>query len=138
MKPTGKTSSMPGGLAAGAGVSLGLTLGGTGLMAWLVNRELLEMEAVGYGILGMLLMASFLGAMAAFRRIRRRRMVVCLASGGVYLGMLLSITALFFGGQYSGVWTTALLILAGSLTAGLLGVRRGRGGKVQKIRIPRG
>lgn len=135
MKGKGKTMSMAGGLALGALVSLAVTLAGTGVLAYLVNGEHLDMENIGYGILVMLLLGSFLGAQTAFRRIRRRRLLVCLAAGGVYLGILLGMTALFFGGQYSGVGTTALLILAGSMVAALLGKERGRGGKHRKIKL---
>ena len=120
----------------GALTSLGITLVGSAGLAWLIHRERMEMEQVGYGTLGMLLLASFLGAMTAWRKIRRRRMLVCAASGAVYLGILLAIPALFFGGQYSGVWATVLLVLAGSLTAGLLGLRQGRGVAKRKIRLP--
>lgn len=134
-KATGRALSMPAGLAVGGATSLGITLAGSGVLAWLIHREMMEMENVGYGILGMLLLASFLGAMTAWRKIRRRRMLVCAASGAVYLGILLVIPALFFGGQYSGVWVTALLVLAGSLSAGLLGLGQGRGGARRKIRL---
>ena len=133
---TGRTLSMPAGLAVGAAVSLGITLAGAAILAWLIDKERLDMGSVGYGILAVLLLASFLGALVSFGKIRRRRMVVCLASGAVYLGMLLSITALFFGGQYSGVATTALLILGGSMAAALLGLGPGRGGRGRKIKLP--
>lgn len=133
-KTTGRTMSMPEGLAVGGGISLGITLAGTALLAILVDKQIMEMERVGYGILVMLLLGAFLGAMAAYSKIRRRRMLVCLASGAVYMGLLLAITALFFGGQYTGVGTTALVILAGSVTAALLGLGQGRGTASKKYR----
>ena len=134
-KATGRALSMPAGLAVGGLTSLGITLGGSAVLAWLIHRERMEMENVGYGILWLLLAASFLGAMTAWRKIRRRRMLVCCASGAVYIGILLAIPALFFGWQYSGVWVTALLVLAGSLAAGLLGLGQGRGAVRRKIRL---
>ena len=134
-KATGRALSMPAGLAVGGLTSLGITLAGSTILAWLIHREMMEMEAVGYGILVMLLAASFLGAMTAWRKIQRRRMLVCAASGAVYLGILLAIPALFFGGQYGGVWVTALLITAGSIGAGLLGLQQGRGAGRKKIKL---
>lgn len=128
-KMTATTASMPGGLAVGGGVSLGVTLLLSAVLAWLLHRESMAMENIGYGILAMLLLASFLGAETAFGQIRRQRLLVCGLSGLIYFALLLSITALFFGGQYSGVGVTALLILAGSGAAALLGLRQGRGGK---------
>lgn len=125
-KQRGKAMSVPAGLAVGGLTSLGVTLG-TGLaLAWLIHGEHMEMENIGYGIMIMLLAASFSGAEVAYSRIRRQRMLVCVLSGAVYMGILLSMTALFFGGQYSGVGVSSLLILAGCVTAGLLGLRQGR------------
>lgn len=127
---------MPGGLAVGAGVSLGVTLLFALVLAKLVDSERMAFESIGYGIMALLLAASFLGALTAFGRIRRQRLLVCGLSGLVYFGLLLSITALFFGGQYDGVGVTALLVLAGCMSAGLLGLRQGRGGKGKKLRLP--
>ncbi len=135
-KTTGTTMSMPGGLAMGGLVSLGITLAGSAILAWLVDEEMMAMESIGYGIMVMLLGASFLGAVTAYGKIRRRRLLVCAASGLVYIGILLSITALFFGGQYSGVAVTVLLVLAGSVAAGMLGLGQGRGGRRKKIKLP--
>lgn len=135
-KPTGRAMSMPAGLAVGGLTSLGVTLAGVAVLAWLIHGERMEMESIGYGILVLLLIASYLGAITAFRKIRRRRMLVCAASGAVYLGSLLCIPALFFGGQYSGIGVTTLLVLAGSGCAGLLGLRQGRGVGRKKIKLP--
>lgn len=132
---TGRAMSMPAGLAVGGLTSLGITLAGTAGLAWLVHTERMEMESVGYGIMVLLLTASFLGAMLSYGKIKRRRMLVCASSGAVYMGILLLIPALFFGGQYGAVWATALLVMAGSVTAGLLGLRQGRGLGRKKIRL---
>lgn len=134
---TGTASSMPAGLAMGGAVSLGITLLGSAVLAWLVHGERMDLDKIGYGILVLLLLGAFLGAEVAFRKIRRQRLLVCAASGVIYFGLLMALTALFFGGQYSAVGVTALLILAGSGTAGLLGLSGGRGGKGHKIRLPR-
>ena len=135
-KVTGKTMSMPAGLAAGAAVSQGETLLFAGVLAKLVDSERMAMENIGYGIMLLLLTASFLGALVSFGKIRRQRMLVCGVSGLIYFAMLLSITALFFGGQYSAVGVTALLVLAGSAAAALLGLRQNGGGKRKKMKLP--
>lgn len=127
---------MPAGIAVGGLTSLSITLVGVAVLAWLIHKERMAMDSVGYGIMALLLIASFLGAVTAHRKIRRRRMVVCTVSGITYLGMLLCIPALFFGGEYSGVLVTALLVAAGSFCAGLLGLRQGRGAGRRKIKIP--
>lgn len=133
-KPTGRAASMPAGLVFGAVVSLGITLVCAAVLAKLVDMERLAWENIGYGIMVLLLLASFSGAMAAFAKIKRQRMLVCAVSGVVYFGILLSITALFFGGQYDSVGVTAALVLAGSIAAGLLGLRGEGGKKGRKLR----
>ncbi len=134
-KATGKAISMPMGLLVGSGVSMGITLAAAAVLAKLLDSERLAWENVGYGIEITLIAASFLGAMAAFRKVKRQRLVVCAISGVLYFSMLLAITALFFGGQYETVWLTAILILAGSGGAALLGLRGGGKGRRKKIKI---
>ena len=132
-KITGRATSLPAGLAIGAVCSLAAELV---LRAKLVEAETLPVEKVGYGIMVLLIVSSFAGAMISFGRIKRQRMLVCIVSGVIYFAMLMSMTALFFGGQYSAVGTTALLVLAGSGAAALLGLRQGRGAKRTKIKVP--
>lgn len=131
-KPTGRAMSLPGGLAVGAAVSLGITLLCAAALAKLIDMEKMPWESVGYGIIVLLFLASFLGAIAAHRAVKRQRLLVCGVSGLLYFGLLLSITALFFGGQYEGVWPTAAVVLCGSICAFLLGLRGGRGGRRRK------
>lgn len=135
-KVTGRAMSMPAGLAVGAAASLAVTLLLAAVLAKLVETERLAQENIGYGVMVLLLAASFIGALVSFSRVKRQRMLVCCVSGLIYFAMLMSITALFFGGQYSAVGVTALLVLGGSGTAALLGLREGRGGKRKKLKIP--
>lgn len=133
-KATGKAISMPMGLLIGSGVSMGITLAAAAVLAKLLDSERLAWENVGYGIEVVLVVASFCGAMAAYKKIKRQRLVVCAVSGVLYLSILLAITALFFGGQYEMVWLTAILILAGSGGAALLGLRGEGKGRHKKIK----
>lgn len=134
-KVTGKAISMPMGLLLGSGVSMGITLVAAAVLAKLLDSERLALENIGYGIEVTLILASFCGAMAACGKIKRQRLVVCGVSGALYLCILLAITALFFGGQYETVWLTAILILAGSGGAALLGLRGEGKGRRKKIKI---
>lgn len=127
-KLTGRAASVPAGLAAGAIVSVVITLLLAVVIGRLVDTEKIQWDNVGYGIMILLITASFFGSAIASARIKRQRMIICLLSGAIYFALLLSITALFFGGQYEAVGVTAALILAGSGTAGLLGLgRKGEG-----------
>lgn len=122
-KVTGKTTSVAGGLAMGWGVSALITLLGVMLIAYLLNGEKIQLDSIGYGSIAVLLLSSIAGAGLAFRFIRRRRMLVCMLSGMIYFLSLVALTALFFGGQYDGIWVTGLVILGGSLAVGLMGLK---------------
>lgn len=125
-KITGRASSVPAGLASGAAVSVMTTGGLTVLMAMLLEQESITWEMAGYGILIMIMLSAFLGALTACTRIRRQRLLVSVMSGGLYFAILLSVTALFFGGQYQAVGVTALLIAGGCTCSVLLTGRQGK------------
>ncbi len=134
-KPTGRSSSVPGGLAAGAAVSMLSTVVIAMILAKLIQSQTLAQERIGYGIMTLLFISSFLGAAVSQGRVKHRRLMVCMLSGLVYFVLLMSMTALFFGGQYSAVGVTACLVFGAAGCAGLL-LAGGRGGssKHRKIR----
>ena len=133
-RPTGRAMTLPGGLAVGLGVSVFVTIAATLILTKLVIGERMQMQNIGYGILILLIAASFLGAMVAQGRVKHRRLLVCILSGVVYYCVLLGSTALFFGGQYSAVGVTGLLVLAGSGAAALLEAGKGSGRKTRRSR----
>ena len=123
----GKAASVPGGLAAGGVTSLGLTLALTAVIAKAVSAGILPQSNIGYAVMVLLFAASFAGAMMTQFRIKHRRMLMCVLSGIIYFLLLISMTALFFGGQYSAVGVTGAVVFAGAGTAALL--TTGRAGK---------
>ena len=131
-KVTGKAMSMPGGLALGGVVSLFVTLLAAAILAKLMELERIPENSIGYGIMILLVLASFSGAAFSAWQIKRRRLIVCVLSGVVYMASLLAATALFFGGQYSSVGVTALMVLCGVGLAALAGTQRNKAGKKRK------
>lgn len=132
---TGKASSMPGGIFLGAMTSTASTLLGCGILAKLLETEVLPENTLGYGVMVILLMASYLGSILAWKRIKHQKAMVCILTGAAYFLILLAITALMFGGEYSGVGVTSLLILCGSTLAMLTGTRPISGKKTPKLRM---
>lgn len=120
MKHTGKAKSIPGGMAIAAAVSMTVTLLLSGLIAYGLDTEKLTWEQAGYWIMGMLFFASFLGSKCAYAAIKHQRGLLTVMHGVVYWGMLLCLTALFFGGQFSAVWETGGVIGAGCGTSLLI------------------
>lgn len=136
-KNDGRAMTLPGGSLAGAFCALMWTLAAAGILSWLIQKEYLSENAVGYGSMIILLSASVIGGIAAQKKVKRRRLACGLLSGLEYFLMLLAMTALFFGGQYRGFGVTALLVFGGSGASvffGMEGERR-RGGRKRKIRV---
>ena len=137
-KVSGTATSVPAGLAIGAGISMGITILLAMIAATMADREILAEQSIGYAAMIILLAASIAGAAIAVGKIKRQKLLVCLASGGIYYLMLLSITALFFGGQYTGMGVTGLVILGGCGTVVLAGMGQGgRQGRKRKKKITR-
>ena len=135
-KASGRATSMPAGLAIGALWSAAVTLALAAILAKLVENEVMPEESIGYGVMVILVLASFLGAMVTVNKVKHQRLMMCLASGAVYFGILLATTALFFGGQYTAVGETALMIVCGCGLVIVLDFQQNRGGKKPKIRVP--
>lgn len=134
-KVTGTASSMPAGLLTGWGIGIGITLLGAAVCAHLISKETIAGEGIGYCSMVIVLLASIAGAAISAAKIKRRRLQVCLMSGGVYFATLLAGTALFFGGQYQGMGVTGLLVLAGCGTVILMGLNNGKQRRPRKRKI---
>lgn len=128
-KPSGRAVSVPMGLMTGAMVSLGITILLAAIAAKLTQMEVTEEAHIGYYVIVILMAASFAGAFTACKRIKRQRLMICVLSGIVFFLSLMSITALFFGGQYEAVGVTGLLIFCGCMLALLACGNSSRGGK---------
>jgi len=133
-KVSGTASSMPVGLAVGAGVSMGITMILAVITALLAEREILAEQTIGYAALVILLLASVSGSAVSAGKIKRQKLMVCMVSGVLYYLMLLGMTALFFGGQYTGMGVTGLVIAGGCGTVVLAGIGQGGGKRHRRSR----
>ena len=126
-KVTGRALSMPTSFAIGVCISLGLTLILSAVLAKLISIEKVEWERVGYWIMAILLTASVVGTKATCAMIKRRKAMSCLIVGALYWLGLLIIAALFYGGQYTGIGVSGMMILCGCAVVCLLELRAVRG-----------
>ncbi len=122
-------SSLPVGVAIGLLVSFVITIIGAALTAYMVDKQIIPQDALGYGCVLTLLMSACSGALVSVKRVKRLRMQVSLISGASYYILLLGITALFFGGQYEGMGITALVVLGGCLAVAITGMSGGKSRK---------
>lgn len=118
-KMKGTATAMPMGLAIGGLISLIITMAGAAATANLISNQRIGENGIGYASMIILLVSAAMGAWGAFGCIKKQRLQVCLMSAAVYYLTLLTITALFFGGQYRGMGVTALVILIGALAVAL-------------------
>lgn len=133
-RPTGRSMSIPAGIAAGIGIALAITVLGAMVLAWLVVTERLGEDAIGWGCMVILPLASAAGSVAAWRLIRHQRLTVSMITCGGYYLALLAI-ALLFGGGYEGLGVTALLVLLGG-GIGLIPALFGGGSGARRHKIP--
>ena len=124
-KHTGRAMAFPAGVFMGATISLLWSILAAALVGLMIDREILRYTAIGYSAMLILLTASILGSFLAWRKIKHRRALVCLTTGGVYYLMLIGLTGLFFGGQFEAVGVTGILILGGCTTVILVGLGNG-------------
>ena len=127
LKVNGRAASVPAGMAMAAAASMILTAILCVLIAYFLNRGKMTWEQAGYWIMAMLFFVTFVGGKLAYSAVKRQRLLISLMSGIIYWGLLLSITALFWGGNYGPIWETAGIIGAGCLTSALL-----KGGRCRK------
>ena len=128
----GKAASIPAGILAGGVTGLAISVAGAVAAGKMLDLEWIPVASIGYGAMVILLASSYLASQMAWNRVKHQRILVSLGAGGSYYLMLLAMTALFFGGQYSAVGVTALLVLAGSGSSVLIGLYRKRPGKQGK------
>lgn len=130
VKSTGRIMAMPAGIGMGVGISYASMLIGAGVLAWLILTQRVGESTIGWGSMGILILSSAIGSLAAWRGIRHRRIfVTCITLLGYYLTLL--VTALAFGGGFTAMGTTAAMVCLGggismipALFGGGSGVRR--------------
>ena len=130
-KVTGVAMAMPAGLAIATLISFIITLAGSAAVSHMVSTEKLGAESIGYAAMVILAVAAAMGAWSASSLIRKMRLQVCMLAGASYYAVLLAMTALFFGGRYQGMFTTAVIVL---LCCGLVAVTPTNNGKSLKIK----
>ena len=121
-RPTGTAKSIPAGIGIGLLVSLICTLALAALAAYLILAEITPQDSIGYWAIGILLVSTITGSLTAVRYIQRLKLQMSFLSAGCYFALLLAITALFFGGQYQGMGTTAVTVFAGAAASAGVGM----------------
>jgi len=102
---------------AGITVSALVASVSTGLFAIMIYEEIIPEGSVGYCSLVTLLISSITGASVATSKCGKEKIYISLIIGIVYCALLMTITALFFGGEFRGIWVTIMVVLSGCMIA---------------------
>lgn len=129
---TGTASSLPFGVGLGLLISIVTTLVGAAILGYLIVEERISENAIGVGSMILLILASLAGSLTAIYLVKRLRIQVCVLLGIGYYLALLACTALFFGGQYTGMITTGIVILITCGSVALLYTFLNKGGKTKR------
>lgn len=115
-KATGRAKTIPGGLAVGTAVFFIIIVLCGIVIAKIIERQIVAENNSGYLIAAAMIISSYAGCEIAIKQCKRRLILVAILSGVVYTISLLSITALFFGGEYEAIFPTTSLIFCGCVT----------------------
>ena len=124
---------IPKAIAIGTIVGVITTLILSSLGAYAMDAEIIGEGSYSYISVVTLFISSVAGALMSIGISKKKRLPICLLVGVAYFLSLVSITALFYNGAYKGIGETMLVIAAGVISVGLLGLRAGNKAK-NKIR----
>ena len=125
MKIKRKTTerSLVAGIGIGLIISILVTTGGVALVTNLALTERVGEQSVGVWAKVVLFVAVLTGTWVAAAATKQKRLQVCFLTGGIYSLLLLSTTAMFFGGRYQAVGITLIVVLAASAFVAFLPVK---------------
>lgn len=124
-------AATPMGVGIGVMVALLLSLGGCAVVAYLISNGYISQSAMKIYAAIILMLSAFIGALIAYGRVKKQRLQISVITAAVYYLCLLAITALFFGGQFAGAGTGAIVVILGCCAAALLGISPGKKRKFQ-------
>lgn len=111
-----------------------LTVTLASVTAVLIENEVIQANGAGYCVMGILVTVSMAAGLLAAELVKNKHIQVCMAAGICYFMSLIAMTALFFGGQYTGTLTTFLMIVVGSLLSALIEMRKNGQGRRSRFK----
>lgn len=114
---TGRRTNPGKAVLSGTATALTCAFAGAAILAWLVDREYMKMENIGYGILVGHVLAVYLGTRLAVTGAGKDGPAAAGITSAAYYLVLLLINGMFFGGSFAGLGTTAILVLLATAAA---------------------
>ena len=122
----------------GITVSFAVIIAGCFLSAFLMHKEILEIETAGYLTMATLILSGLSGGIVAVLKAQSKILIVsCIIGIGIFL-VLLCAGALLFDGTIAGYGQTFLLLIGMNVSAVLVGTNRKGNRKTKRYRIRTG
>lgn len=115
-----KDISLPFAVCAGTGVGVLVMVIGVFLITLLIHNETIESNSIGYFVLADTFISAMLGCITSIIIAKRKMLIISLLTSIAIMVVFVSITALFFGGQFSGVPVTFVVIIGAGISAALI------------------
>lgn len=112
--------SIPVAICAGTVISFVSMIIGVMIITLLLSNETIAEAVIGYAVLLTTLISVVVGTVVTVLLVKSRVFVLSLCTSSAFFLLLLALTAMFFGGQYSGVPATLLVIIGGSVGVALI------------------
>ncbi len=135
--PRKTAARLPVSIAIGTAVGMIGALSGAAVLTTMILNGKIGESSMRYGCLAVLAVSAILGSLIAALTANERKFIAATATGASMFAVLISCTALFFGGQYSGIAVTLLLTVGIGLCVGMISSKKkGRSFKrVKKYRF---
>ena len=118
--------------------SLVALLTGCVISAWLIHKGTVDMDRLGYLVLGLIFLTGIVGGTATLMSAKTKILIVGCVVGALVFLVLLSAGILFFEGKTTGVGQTVLLLMGVIVSTILVGTHRSRKPKPHRGRVRTG
>ena len=119
-----KAVRLPISIAVDTAVGMIGALSGAAVLATMIINGKIGENSMRYGCLAVLAVSAVLGSLIAALTASERKIIAATAVGASMFAVLISCTALFFGGQYSGIAVTLLLTVGIGLCVGIISSKK--------------
>ena len=130
-------TNVPLSLLKGLGLGWIITVAGVAIISFLLHGEHLKETGIQPAAVIIMMLSAFITAIFAGSNRDEKRLLICLAGGGLYYLSLMGCNALFFDGQYRGLLGALLAVAGCSLVAALLLSRQKRQRPAYLKRMPK-
>ncbi len=119
----GKSMSVLAGILVGVSISVLILIVGAVTVSMLISKEIVNYASMSYCVMAVTGFAAVCGSFAGTLVLKKQILLVSMSVALAMLLIMLSVTAMFFEGSYTGVPATAALVAGCSLSTALISAK---------------